>query len=239
MYMNSVAKAALGAGATAVFMAVGCFSGEAQAEPVVSSWYGPGLEGNPTASGEIFSADARTAAHPSLPFGTKLLVTYGGQQTVVRVTDRGPFVSGRGLDLSRGAAKEIGLTNAGADEVDIKVLDGSGGYDEYNPPEAASQKYNSSEADSKRENPSKEYGPRKERATHEGSEGIAAFLRERPYLRVLGAAAPYPRPSTKGCQEASMTTLSPRVGTRLPSVESTKARVVAAGALCSPKMRSL
>ncbi|MCA1731106.1 MAG: septal ring lytic transglycosylase RlpA family protein [Actinobacteria bacterium] len=207
--------------------------GKAEAESVVSSWYGPGLEGNPTASGEIFSSDARTAAHPSLPFGTKLLVTYGGQQTVVRVTDRGPFVSGRGLDLSHGAAKEIGLTNAGADEVDVKVLDGSGDYDESNPPEEYSPQT------SQGENPSKEYSPRKERATREGSEGIAAFLRERPYLRVLGAAAPYPRPSTKGCQEASMTTLTPRAGTRLPSVESTKARIVAAGALCSPKMRRL
>lgn len=217
--------------------------GEAEAEPVVSSWYGPGLEGNPTASGEIFRPDARTAAHPSLPFGTKLLVTYGGNQTVVRVTDRGPFVSGRGLDLSRGAAKEIGLTNAGADEVDVKLLDGSGGYDEYNPPEADSQKYNPPEEYSpqtpQRENPSKEYSPRKERATREGSESIAAFLRERPYLRVLGAAAPYSRPSTKGCQEASMMTPTPRAGTRLPSVESTKARGVAAGVLCSPKMRSL
>jgi rare lipoprotein A len=206
--MKSVAKAALAAGATTIFMAAGPFSGEAQAEPVVSSWYGPGLEGNPTASGEIFRADARTAAHPSLPFGTKLLVTYGKHQTIVRVTDRGPFVGGRGLDLSRGAAEEIGLTAAGADAVDVRVLGDSTGY------ETLPSNSNS----------------RSSRSDHDG---VAAFLRERPYLRVLGAAfTSYSKPLTRTCQEAFMTAPTPVVGARLPSVESTRARIVSAGARC-------
>src|SRR4051812_28806236 len=206
--MKSVAKAVLAAGATTIFMAIWPFSGEAQAEPVMSSWYGPGLEGNPTASGEIFRADARTAAHPSLPFGTKLLVSYGGHQTVVRVTDRGPFVGGRGLDLSRGAAEEIGLTAAGADAVDVRVLGDSAGYETL--------PSNSNSRSSKR-----------------NRDGVAAFLRERPYLRVLGTTfTSYSKPLTRTCQEASMTAPTPIAGTHLPSVESTRARVVSAGARC-------
>jgi rare lipoprotein A len=206
--MKSVAKAVLAAGATTIFMAIWPFSGEAQAEPVMSSWYGPGLEGNPTASGEIFRADARTAAHPNLPFGTKLLVTYGGHQTVVRVTDRGPFVGGRGLDLSRGAAEEIGLTAAGADAVDVRVLGDSADN------ERLSSNSNSSSS----------------KGDHDG---VAAFLRERPYLRILGAVfTSHSKPQTRTCQEASMTAPTPIAGTRLPSVEYTRARVVSAGARC-------
>ena len=63
---------------------------EAEAEPVVSSWYGPGFEGALTANGDVYRPGERTAAHRSLPFGTELLVTYGGRKTVVEVTDRGP-----------------------------------------------------------------------------------------------------------------------------------------------------
>jgi len=114
-------KAAFAAGVVAVALA-GAAQKEAQAEPVVSSWYGPGFEGATTASGAAFDPDALTAAHPTLPFGTQLLVTYGGEQVVVTVTDRGPFVGGRGLDLSQAAAEEIGLTAAGADVVDVQVL---------------------------------------------------------------------------------------------------------------------
>jgi rare lipoprotein A len=98
------------------------FSNDAQAEPVVASYYGPGFEGAVTASGEPFDPNAMTAAHPYLPFGTQLLVTYQGNQVVVTVTDRGPFVGGRGLDLSQGAAEAIGLTAAGVDVVDVQVL---------------------------------------------------------------------------------------------------------------------
>jgi rare lipoprotein A len=100
----------------------GAGQGEAQAEPVVSSWYGPGFEGAITASGAAFDPEGLTAAHPTLPFGTQLLVTYGGEQVVVTVTDRGPFVEGRGLDLSQAAAEEIGLIAVGTGVVDVEVL---------------------------------------------------------------------------------------------------------------------
>jgi rare lipoprotein A len=114
-------KTALATGAAAALM-VGAGLREAGAEPVVSSWYGPGFEGALTASGEPFDPNGHTAAHKTLPFGTKLLVTYEGRQVIVEVTDRGPFVEGRDLDLSQAAAEHIGLTGAGYDVVDVQVL---------------------------------------------------------------------------------------------------------------------
>ena len=99
--------------------ALGAAPQEAQAEPVMSSWYGPGFEGNLTASGEVFNPWEYTAAHPYLPFGTLLEVCYVDCVTV-RVNDRGPYVHGRGLDLSQGAARAIGLS--GVDYVDVRVL---------------------------------------------------------------------------------------------------------------------
>ena len=63
-----------------------------------------------------------TAAHPSLPFGTRLRVTHGSQSVVVTVNDRGPFVRGRVLDLSTGAARAIGLTGAGVGRVTAEVV---------------------------------------------------------------------------------------------------------------------
>ena len=101
---------------------------EASAEPVVSSWYGPGLEGALTASGEPFDPYDYTAASPYLPFGTRLYVCY--QECVtVRVNDRGPYAYGRELDLSQAAAEAIGLSYVGVDVVDVTVL----GYGRYYP----------------------------------------------------------------------------------------------------------
>ena len=94
---------------------------EAAAEPVVSSWYGPGFKGAITASGEPFDPYGYTAASPYLPFGTRLYVCYQGCVTV-RVNDRGPYVYGRELDLSQAAAEAIGLTYAGVDVIDATVL---------------------------------------------------------------------------------------------------------------------
>jgi rare lipoprotein A len=91
----------------------------AQAEPVLASYYGAELAGNPTASGEPFNPYDFSAAHPYLPFGTLLTVTKNGRSVNVRVNDRGPHVPGRGLDLSLGAAQAIGLTNSGAAVVDV------------------------------------------------------------------------------------------------------------------------
>jgi rare lipoprotein A len=127
--MQATFKATLAAGVTAAFVTVP--GGEAEAEPVVSSWYGPGFEGSVTASGEVYEEGVYTAAHPDLPFGTELLVTYGERQTVVRVNDRGPHVDDRGLDLSQAGAEQIGLSAAGTDEVDVQVLEDSINYDSY------------------------------------------------------------------------------------------------------------
>jgi rare lipoprotein A len=81
-----------------------------------ASWYGPGLHGRRTASGEVFDTNALTAAHRSLPFGTRVKVTNHrtGRSTVVRINDRGPYARGRIIDLSRASAEAIGLSGVGA-----------------------------------------------------------------------------------------------------------------------------
>jgi rare lipoprotein A len=81
----------------------------------VTSWYGPGFRGRPTASGETFRPAGRTAAHKTLPFGTVLVVEdpATGRRVRVVVNDRGPFVAGRDLDLSQGAARRLDLLQRG------------------------------------------------------------------------------------------------------------------------------
>ena len=88
---------------------------------VISSWYGPGFHGNLTASGSRFNQHALTAAHKTLPFGTRLRVCYKSC-AVVRVNDRGPYIPGRQLDLSKGAADAIGLTASGVGRVNVTRL---------------------------------------------------------------------------------------------------------------------
>jgi rare lipoprotein A len=92
-----------------------------------ASWYGPGFHGNLTANGETFNQNAMTAAHPSLPFGTRLRVTNPatGKSVMVRVNDRGPYAGDRILDLSAGAADVIGLTDMGVGYVTIEILERS------------------------------------------------------------------------------------------------------------------
>jgi rare lipoprotein A len=87
----------------------------------MASFYG-NESGSKTASGARFNQNAMTCAHRSLPFGTRLRVTHGGQSVVVTVNDRGPFVRGRVLDLSTGAARAIGLTGAGVGHVTAEVV---------------------------------------------------------------------------------------------------------------------
>lgn len=87
----------------------------------MASFYG-NESGSRTASGQRFNQNAMTAAHRSLPFGTKLRVTHGGQSVIVTINDRGPFVRGRVLDLSTGAARAIGLTGAGVGRVTAEVV---------------------------------------------------------------------------------------------------------------------
>ena len=78
--------------------------------------------GSQTASGQRFNQNAMTAAHRTLPFGTKLKVTHGDRSVVVTINDRGPFIRGRVLDLSTGAARAIGLTSAGVGRVVAEVM---------------------------------------------------------------------------------------------------------------------
>ncbi|MBR0695446.1 septal ring lytic transglycosylase RlpA family protein [Bradyrhizobium lablabi] len=87
----------------------------------MASFYG-NESGSRTASGQRFNQNAMTAAHRSLPFGTKLRVSHGGRSVVVTINDRGPFVRGRVLDLSTGAARAIGLTGAGVGRVTAEVI---------------------------------------------------------------------------------------------------------------------
>ncbi len=77
-----------------------------------ASWYGPGFHGRRTANGERFNTNAYTAAHKTLPFGTKLKVTHAktGKSVVVRINDRGPYAHGRVIDLSRASARAIGIS---------------------------------------------------------------------------------------------------------------------------------
>jgi rare lipoprotein A len=90
----------------------------------LASWYGPGFNGRRSASGEVFNQNAMTAAHRSLPFGTQVRVTNlrNGQSVVVRINDRGPFAHNRIIDLSAGAARAVGLMQAGVGPVSVDVL---------------------------------------------------------------------------------------------------------------------
>jgi rare lipoprotein A (peptidoglycan hydrolase) len=86
-----------------------------------ASWYGPGFQGNPTASGETYDMNELTAAHRTLPLGTRALVRNldNDRTVVVRINDRGPFVHGREIDLSYAAARQIGMINPGLAKVEV------------------------------------------------------------------------------------------------------------------------
>jgi len=124
-------KAAAGtfAGGLIVLVAalVLAFLGPARAAEAcgVASWYGTESCSNPrclTANGEVFTGRDLTAAHKSLPFGTRLKVSYRDRSVTVRINDRGPFIAGRSLDLSRAAASSIGMIDAGVGRVCWRVL---------------------------------------------------------------------------------------------------------------------
>jgi rare lipoprotein A len=90
----------------------------------VASWYGYEFDGRPTASGEIYNSSLLTAAHPTLPFGTILLVTnrQNNRQVAVKVNDRGPFVASRIIDLSRAAAEQLDMLITGTAPVTIDKI---------------------------------------------------------------------------------------------------------------------
>ena len=89
-----------------------------------ASYYGKAFHGRRTANGEHFNMNSMTAAHKTLPFGTKVKVTNrsNGKSVVVRINDRGPYVRGRVIDLSRAAAARIGMLGSGTARVSINVL---------------------------------------------------------------------------------------------------------------------
>lgn len=91
---------------------------------MTASWYGPRFHGKTTANGEIYNQQALTAAHKSLPFGTLLQITNlrNGKSAVVRINDRGPFVDGRDLDLSKGTAKSLGIIHKGVVRVKVQEI---------------------------------------------------------------------------------------------------------------------
>jgi rare lipoprotein A len=97
-------------------------------EPIVeqrgeASYYGPGFQGKKTATGEKFDQNQPTAAHPALPLGTKATVTNleNGKSVDVEINDRGPYIKGRDIDLSKSAAKELGMTKNGVAPVKIEA----------------------------------------------------------------------------------------------------------------------
>jgi rare lipoprotein A len=121
----------------AVFLAcsmLGCGSAHTQPSRTAShggsaqtgkaSWYGKPYHGRTTASGERYNMHAQTAAHKTLPFGTKVRVTNleNGKDTVVRINDRGPFVKGRIIDLSYSAANQIKMVQSGVVSVKVEIL---------------------------------------------------------------------------------------------------------------------
>jgi rare lipoprotein A len=91
----------------------------------IASWYGPGFHGKPTASGAIYNQYEMTAAHQTLPLGTRVMVTSleNGNSTEVTINDRGPFAKGRIIDLSYVAGKALGMIEPGTILVHLAVID--------------------------------------------------------------------------------------------------------------------
>jgi rare lipoprotein A len=91
----------------------------------IASWYGPGFHGKQTATGERYDQHGMTAAHRTLPLGTRVEVRdmRTNQRVVVRINDRGPYKAGRSIDLSYAAAKQLGIVERGTTPVEIRLLD--------------------------------------------------------------------------------------------------------------------
>jgi rare lipoprotein A len=94
-------------------------SSDAATGTMTASWY---MHGKRTANGERFNPNGMTAAHRTLPFGTVLHLTHNGRSVIVRINDRGPFVRGKQLDLSRGAAQQLGCIKAGSCKIIYRVV---------------------------------------------------------------------------------------------------------------------
>jgi rare lipoprotein A len=97
---------------------------ERPVQTVRAGWYGAEHHGRLTASGEVFDMNQLTAAHPELPFGTRLKISSpeNGRSVLVRINDRGPFARGRGLDLSLAAARKLGIERQGVATLEYERL---------------------------------------------------------------------------------------------------------------------
>lgn len=106
------------------FVSAQAEAGATKARAGNASYYGSRFHGRRTANGERFNMNAMTAAHKSLPFGTKVRVTNrrNGKSVVVRINDRGPYAHGRVIDLSKAAASRIGMIHSGTAPVQIDIL---------------------------------------------------------------------------------------------------------------------
>lgn len=128
MLHSTAAKAAFVACALALSVSVPAqASDKVQALKTITgsaSWYGGKFHGRTTANGERYNMNEMTAAHKTLPFGTKVRVTNqrNGQVVTVRINDRGPYAGNRVIDLSRGAAQAVGMIRQGVAPVKIEVL---------------------------------------------------------------------------------------------------------------------
>jgi rare lipoprotein A len=100
------------------------FPGKGNVQTGLASWYGPDFHGKPTSNREIYNMNDMTAAHKTLPFGTKVMVTNldNGRAAVVRINDRGPFVGGRIIDLSYAAARILDMVGPGVVPVRVEIL---------------------------------------------------------------------------------------------------------------------
>lgn len=113
-----------------VALLTGCASQQVVSRPAgwtqvgIASWYGETFQGRTTASGELFDYRKLTAAHRTLPFDTYVEVTRldNGRKVVVRINDRGPFVHGRIIDLSKAAAERLGMIRDGVAKVRVRVV---------------------------------------------------------------------------------------------------------------------
>lgn len=86
---------------------------------MTASWYGPGFNGRKASDGSIFNQQEYTCAHRTLPFGTILIIEYKGKRVPAVVTDRGPFIKGRDIDLSLSLAQRLGFTDTGVVKVTV------------------------------------------------------------------------------------------------------------------------
>lgn len=106
---------------SATLLLAGCSAtARTEKQEMVATWY---MHGTRTANGEKFNPDGMTVAHKTLPFNTKLRLTHNDKSVIVRVNDRGPFIKGRHIDLSRGVAKELGCLSRGVCKVDAEILE--------------------------------------------------------------------------------------------------------------------